>query len=79
MFSLSKDTRPYGVQPAFFKKSQGGDFPGGPVVKTPCLTLLGVQVGSVFRELRSCMLRSQKKEVPGRICMWLWRRGDLHV
>ena len=47
--------------------------------KTSCLTLLGVQVGSMFRELRSCMPHSLKKEVTGRICMWLWRRGDLHV
>ena len=37
------------------------DFPGGPVVKT-VLPSQGAWVGSLFRELQSCMPQSAAKE-----------------
>ena len=44
------------------KKSQIRDFPGGPVFKTSCLSMQGVQVQSLIGELRFCMLNGQKIE-----------------
>ena len=41
------------------------DFPGGPVVKTPCFPVLlrhGAQVQSPVREIRSNMPRGKKKK-----------------
>ena len=49
------------VPPENIYENMSGDFPGGPVVKTPNFHWRGAWVRSLIGELRSCMLSGMAK------------------